>query len=50
MVASSYTQSVEFDCISLFLDIWHLSDYNFKWDMDLGVQLVRAVITSDEKT
>ena len=73
MVASNYTQSVKFVCISLLvLDIWPLSDYNFKWDMDqsiqslspvqlfatpwiaacqatLGVQLVRALITSEEK-
>ena len=27
MVASNYTQSVKLVCISLFLDIWHLSDY-----------------------
>ena len=27
MVTSNYTQSVKLVCISLFLDIWHLSDY-----------------------
>ena len=44
MVASNYTQSVKFVCISLFvLDIWPLSDYNFKWDMDQSIQSLSRV-------